>query len=165
VPVETKNDYHLWKGYDAVDATITATDTSGHNLGTWYSMGDQLYTKPRRPGDPEPPIRLTITRERDLFSEGWDIGTWGSYWSGRNDSRDSRFQVGIRISPLRILYDTIAFDAVVSKDAVGAGLSFYLPSDHVDPWWRHWGLGAWWLAPTSGAAPGWAVGLSFSTHP
>jgi hypothetical protein len=75
-----------------------------------------------------------------------------------------RFQVGLRYSPVRLLYGTVAPDLILTKDAVGVGVSAYLPADEF-PNLSHWGLEVARLIPThSGTKPANFVGIAFSTY-
>ena len=95
----------------------------------------------------------TVTQNRGLTqATGFPFGDWGTFAALRTgtsvpglgstgDSNDSgRFLVGLRSSPLRLLYGTVAPDLLLAPYDAGVGLSFYAP----DLWNKnlaHWGIG------------------------
>jgi hypothetical protein len=111
-------------------------------------------------------VRPTLKRSYYFADPGLDIGTWAGYWSrpSRDPETDRSWQAGIRISPVRLCYDVLSPDAVLSSDAIGLGVSTYLPSSF-GPVWDQFGLGIWYMAPFHGGGSGWAAGLSFSSRP
>lgn len=158
-PVKTRSAFHLVGTGTQYDGTVEARDPAGAVVGRYVLLDDQLYE-----ASPDNTVRLTLTRHYDLIRGVFDVGTWGGYYSGGTAEGTDHLQAGFRYSPIRLLYDTVALDGVVSPDAVGAGLSIYPPTRLVGPAWRHLGVGAWYAAPFDGGDAGWAVGLSFSVR-
>lgn len=158
-PVPTTAEFH-WKADDNdIDGTFVVKDTVGAELGRWYLYDDQLYVAPGA----NPRATATLVRDYALIKPVFDLGTWAGYFNRSGEEGPNRFQIGLRFSPMRIAFGTLALDTVVSRDVAGAGVSLYPPT-RLGRWWRHWGLGAWYTAPFNGTAPGFAAGLSFSTR-
>lgn len=158
-PVETHSDFHLVGNGTQLDGTVEARDPAGAVVGRYALLDGQLYE-----ASPDNSIHLSLTRHYDFVRGVFDVGTWAGYYGGGTDEHTSSFQAGFRYSPLRLLYDTVSLDAVISADAAGAGFSIYPPTRLVGPAWRHIGIGAWYAAPFDRGDPGWAVGVSFSVR-
>jgi hypothetical protein len=113
-------------------------------------------------------LRASVTRAYYAVDPALDLGAWGGYWSrpsasSEDRSRSRAWQAGLRISPVRLCYDVLAPDAVISADGIGVGVSAYPPGE----WgslWTSFGLGLWYVAPFDGSGAGWAAGLSFSSR-
>lgn len=98
-----------------------------------------------------------------LADPALDLGTWGGFWSTNGEQHRS-WQAGLRVSPVRLLYDTLSPEAVVSADAIGVGVTAYPPESFGDVW-KHFGVGVWYLAPFDGVGGGgWAAGVAFSAR-
>lgn len=100
-----------------------------------------------------------------------DLGTFAAYNpGGRSDpssqgrTYDDSLVVGLRASPCRILYGTIAPDFLIGAHEVGLGASFYAPVDYFGHQFVHWGLGVGRLWSLDQGRPGNVIYLSFSTH-
>ena len=157
VPVPTKNYWHLYRADNQVDGTVEVHDRTGATVRRYYLDGERLYADKDNPSDG---ISLTYYRNRDFIDTRFDLGTWAGYRTS-GDGTESRFQPGIRYSPVRLGFDLVALDAVASRDVAGVGVSLY-PPDNFGRFWHHWGVGAWYCAPFNGDQPGLCVGLSFS---
>jgi len=112
----------------------------------------------------------SFTPDYYLAERTFDLGCFAAYRpSGRNvdQGRSSEaFEVGLRYSPIRFLYGTVAPDALLTANAAGAGISFYPPERYVGPRWHHLGIEVGWVASLSGHSPdGWLAGISFTTIP
>lgn len=133
---------------------------AGDDLAAWHKAhprtSGQFYT-------------VSFTPDYYLFERVFDLGCFAAYKpSGRDSGEydDESFQAGLRYSPIRLLYGTIAPDALITEDAAGVGISFYPPARYVGPRWHHLGIEIGWMASLSGHSPdGWVAGLSFTTIP
>jgi hypothetical protein len=94
-------------------------------------------------------------------SNNLDIGTVAGF---AGLSSLSRFQVGIRYSPCRLFFGTVAPDALITRDAVGLGVSVYLPPSAY-PELSHFGLEVGRLVPTHASTkPANFIGGAFSIY-
>jgi len=163
--VDTDSDWRLIRTEDEVDSRVVLRDRAGAVVGEYLVRDGNLYTPQGR----ENAVEATVIRERYALDPGWDVGAWAGWCTQapeRDDSDGDRLQAGIRFSPLRLGAGVVALDAVISPDVAGAGASVYLPPSYFGRFWRHTGIGAWYVVPYDGdAEPGLAVGLSFSTRP
>lgn len=113
-----------------------------------------------------PALHLSVTPDYYAYDRVNDFGTFAGYRPSARQTDDDTFEVGIRYSPIRLLYGTIAPDALLSRDSAGVGLSFYPPEQYVGTFFHHLGLEFGYMASLSGnSGPGYVVGLSFSTIP
>jgi hypothetical protein len=158
-PVETHSAFHVVGTGTQYDGTVEASDPGGAVVGRFALLDGQLYE-----ASEDNAVHLRLTRHYDLVRGVFDVGTWAGYYGGGTAEHTDNFQAGFRYSPLRVLYDTVALDAVVSADAAGAGVSLFPPTRLVGPAWRHLGVGAWYAAPFDRGGPGWAFGVSFSVR-
>ncbi len=111
----------------------------------------------------------SFTPDYYLVDPTLDLGAFAAYRpSGRHTTSGptEAFETGIRYSPVRLLYGTVAPDALLTRDAAGVGLSFYPPEQYVGPKWHHLGLEVGWVASLSGrSSDGWLAGFSFTINP
>lgn len=152
-------------GDGTYDATAHAPDGSIIS-GRFIADDDRLFIT--KPADDSAHVSLTFTPDYYLFdATRFDLGAWSGYFN-RSDggasasNRADRFQAGLRYSPARLLYGTVAPDLVLSSDLVGGGISFYPPRKLAGRYFEHVGVGAWYCAPFDGSNPGWSFGFSFS---
>ena len=68
----------------------------------------------------------------------------------------------VRYSPFRI-FDNIAPDIIAGPQALGLGVSLYLPRTYGPQWLSHVGVGAWYTSDLHGGMSP-VIGLSVSTH-
>lgn len=159
--------FHLFKGVDDGDGTLEVSGDLNGRTGSFAMDRGMLYgVKPSDPGYIDS-LHLKFTPDYYLVAPGLDLGTWGGYREAGKGTSTDTFQVGLRVSPARLLFDTVAPDLVISRDTVGAGLSAY-PPERWSTLLHHVGLGAWYTVPLDGSRDsgpsGWCYGLSFSTH-
>lgn len=163
---ETTPRFHLFRSEDQGHGSLTATDReTGATLGEYVTdRAGRVHETPEQAASG----RIKLTRTADYFAldPSLDLGAWAGYWNHgtASDSRSAPWQAGIRISPVRLAFDVVAPDAVLSADGLGAGLSIYPPASWSTRW-CHIGVGAWYLVPFHrDDTPGWAIGLAFSTR-
>lgn len=162
----TSSHFHLLRTGTEVDAVLRLRDPAGAAVGTWYLDRGGVFQPPELTGGNAlvgPKLTLDVERHWYFLDPGFDVGTWSAY-NPHATGDVSGFQAGLRLSPLRLAYGTVAADAIISAEGAGAGLSVYPPSLRLGSWWRHWGLGTWYFAPFDGSSAGWVVGLSFTTR-
>ncbi len=154
---------HLWQGPGDADETIQVKivdpDTGVVTTGELLQRQGRVYT------DRDGRITAGVRTEFYFLKPGLDIGAFGGYRPAARGTESDTFDVGLRYSPVRTFFGTLAPDIAISKDWIGAGASIYPPKRLVGPDWSHVGLGAWYGYPTrsdSHSGPGWTVGLSFS---
>jgi hypothetical protein len=158
-PIETKHDYHLYRPIeDAVDREIRVSD--GQHSARVFDVDGELRADVSNPDY----FNITIREHEHFASFRTDLGMWGA--GSLADETEQRFQYGLRYSPLRLFFDTVAADVVVSDESIGVGASAYPTPDSWGHPWHHAGIGAWYLVPFDDAAePDFAIGLSFSILP
>lgn len=154
--------FHLYRTPDDVDGSLDLVDQAGHTAGRLVLDDGSVFV----PKDGS--LRAVYTSDLYLIDRRWDFGTFGGYRDSSASDVD-RFTVGLRLSPVRLFYDTTAPDLVVAKDWAGIGASVYLPQSLVGSTCSHIGIGAWYGLPFShedraGGGAGWAYGLAFSTR-
>ena len=173
-PVETKHEYPLYRDDKGADAEVVASGPAGGELGRWLLDDGQLFGPVDRDGrklegDALAHVNATIVLTERVYDPFWapggferlDLGTFAGYRGG-SDAAGERFETGLRYSPVRTLWGTLAPDLVVGRYSAGIGASFY-PPRQLGRFWRHWGVGIWETAPYEGTGIGWCAGLTFST--
>lgn len=151
---------HLWRGESDADRSLDIKDTDGGPRGRVLERDGVFY-------DPHgTTLETTVVNDLYLVKTHWDVGTFAGY---RNASRGVEdldpLTAGLRFSPVRLGYDVIAPDLVLSSQWAGAGFSFYLPGHLAGPHWKHLGVGFWYGYPFHGSSDspgGWTAGLSYS---
>lgn len=163
-PDKSTTVYHGIRPDKAADGTFSLFDSTDRLVAQFHVRHNRVSVVPLAPvPDADGTAHAYHNAyERDVYA--WDtdldIGTWGAY----STADAAHFQTGIRYAPVRLLYGTIALDAVASRDVAGAGISLFPPAEYVGDTWAHLGVGAWYVAPFHGGRPGLAYGLSFSIH-
>ncbi|MFA6132551.1 MAG: hypothetical protein WC869_00890 [Phycisphaerae bacterium] len=152
--------YHLWRGDKDADRTLDLEDSSGRHVARVLERDGLFYDEAGSP------LRTKVTDDLNFVKTQYDIGTFAGFRpASRGYDRLDPFTAGLRFSPIRLGYDVVAPDLVITNDWAGAGASFFLPERIVGPDWKHLGLGLWYGYPFRGQADapgGWTAGLSFS---
>ena len=174
-PDTSATSYHDVRPVDAVDGTLTVIDDQGRVIAGVHAAHNRMSIDPAGTGSGPGYIdadgtthRYTTHFQRDVYLVDWglDLGTVAAY----STADAPHFQTGVRWGVVRFLGGLVGLDAVVLRDAAGAGASIYPPAEYLDSgsstWltWAHVGVGAWYVAPYRGGRPGLAYGLSFSTR-
>jgi len=151
---------HFWRGKSDADRTLDFKDDHGRTVGRVLERDGVFY-------DPEGSRLNTISTDDLYFAKPqYDIGAFAGFRpASRGYERLDPFTAGLRFSPIRLGYDVVAPDLVITNEWAGAGASFFLPERLVGADWKHLGLGAWYGYPFRGQASapgGWTVGASFS---
>lgn len=156
--IGTESAFHVVRREHQTDGVLVVRGRDGALLGEFGIVDNQLYQTPQQERDGT--LVASLRRDYFLLDSGFDFGAWAGYSSNKFD--DERIDVGLRISPVRLLYGTIAPDLVAGTECVGLGVSLFPPPRLVGQHWRHLGIGAWYCAPYDGGDPGAVYGLSFS---
>lgn len=161
--------FHLTKekgnGEGTYDFTVPGTleDGATTRTGSFVLYRGKLWENEKAPSN----FKASFTPDYYFFDPELDLGTFGAYRSNSSDDT-SAFQAGLRYSPARFLWGTVAPDLIVSADVAGAGFSIFPPPKFFGGWWQHLGLGIWYSVPlgddTAEATSDWMYGLSFSTR-
>lgn len=165
---QTTPSYHWWRGPDDGDGTYSFRGDLNGRVGRYVVRHSVLHQP--KPGSPDeiPTLSAEFSPDRYFGEWNYDFGTFGAYRRASTGTSTDAFQVGLRFSPARLAFGTVAPDLVLSKDCVGAGLSVFVPEEYSGQF-AHFGLGAWYTIPLAGTSragrPGWDLGLSFSTQP
>lgn len=161
-PVPTSVNQNFVAPKEKADGQLTIHDALGHVVHASVARGRVWQTKEQRLEADGASLKLEYQRDVHFIDPyPFDFGTVAGY-AGLSGA--DRFQVGLRWSPVRLLNGTLAPDAIVTKDAVGLGVSAYLPPEYF-PWASHWGLEVGRLVPTHhGTKPENFIGVAFSTY-
>lgn len=166
----TPIDETTWTGIrakgDKPDATITVQTSDGL---TWtfyrYPGGLQYEDKPQLARQSrEQVVQYTIHR----YPIDWhtDLGLWVGFrvreTTTDNPKGDVGLDAGLRISPVRLAWGTIAPDVLISPRQIGVGCSVYPLAQSVPPFYQKFGVGLAYLADYRGGS-GWSPYLSLST--
>jgi hypothetical protein len=171
VNIDTKTQFQAWRKDGDAAGTVRFKATKDIPAGSEFELdiyNNQLSSSPEQ-RDLRAKLGIVAREDRNrggitTYNPPFDLGTWAGYApEAKNEDKSSTFQVGVRIAPIRVLFDTIAPDALISSDHLGVGLSLYPPPDIVGDFWTHWGIGYGHLWPTSGGNPSNVFYLSFST--
>lgn len=186
VAIPTKNDFVFLAPKDAANGTLHIHTTKP------IPAGADMYIDVRHNGLSERPeqrkaredagVNATYIRDRPFFDPAYDFpftdwGTFAGLRTGGVDSGgtddtgtaptstfDSRFVAGLRVSPFRLCFGTLAPDFLLAPHDVGLGLSAYAPPDIFGARFDHWGIGIGRLFSTSESGrTSNCVYLSFST--
>ena len=160
--IPPKTQFHMLRTGDQVDGTVKVTHVpSGDSFTTDVSSG-QFYQDPEQGESGK--WNTKILRDRYMIDPGLDIGTFaGAYMGGSTEGHDA-MAVGIRYSPVRLLYGTLAPDLLATSDAAGVGLSLFPPPDYFGHAWNHVGIGFGRLWDYDGGQSDNIGYLSFSTR-
>jgi hypothetical protein len=134
------------------EGTLTIKSKDGLTLGE-YVLDDSgvLCESPEQAKSGN--IKATFKPDLYAYRSWFDIGGFASV--------DTKLRLGIRFSPCRLAWDTIAPDLVATESSVGLGVSIYPPTREVG-WWHHIGLGVWYLHDLANHSDGISLGLSSS---
>ncbi len=169
VSVPTSSSFHLVGDNDQAAATLHLVFDKTVPAGTVLDMDvrdDVVSERPeQKDARAKAGITASVTRNRDLLNPNKDFpfGDFGTFAAYDPTGSDDHLTVGLRLSPLRILYGTTAADFLVAPHRLGLGLSFYAPPDLFGHVFSHWGLGigrVWGFDDRPEATVGY---LSFST--
>ncbi len=167
VAVPTKVELHLVKRSTDADATTVITRLSdGEQLHLYRKHFGGIRADPKdidkMDANGKRVWAVTDTSHYGLLDPGFDLGTFAGYTHWHQRHRLSEFQVGIRVSPLRLLYGTLAIDGLITGQGAGFGFSAYLPPSLVGEDFAHLGVGVGRLYAFQHGQVGNTAYLSFS---
>jgi hypothetical protein len=102
----------------------------------------------------------------DYYLLDWTELDFGAIAAMAYGAKTHTLQPGLRVSPVRLLYGTMAADVVLTQDFLGVGASFYMPAKYAPSQaLRHLGIGAWYCTNinSNNDNPALLLGLTFST--
>lgn len=101
-----------------------------------------LPTKKNSAGEFVPIWEIKHYKKDYIFDPSIDIGAYSGFVVGNfeNSNRTRNFDVGLRISPLKI-YNTFSADILISPQNIGIGASFYPSPLIYGSWMSHLGIG------------------------
>jgi hypothetical protein len=157
--VEPPNLHFYKTDKDGVGKLIIKDRKTGTILGD-FAMDERsvMYTPKDYKGD----LEASFLSDYYMIDPGLDLGCFGGIAYTKSDDP---FQVGIRVSPVRLLYGTLAPDVLLTKSYIGLGASVYGPKRYLPyGWMRHIGLGAYYCTPLDKELdPALLLGLTMST--
>lgn len=130
-----------------VDGKVKITHKpSGNSLSFDYYDGYFLLPKgdEKLPLDPagKPLWDFDYSKPTYWVDPRFEIGAYAGVLTGSTKGTDVEpFDVGLKLSPTRLFFDSTTVDALVSNQAAGLGLSFYPSPLRFGPAWRNVGLG------------------------
>ncbi len=176
VIIPTKTNFDSVSKKDQADATLhlyAAKDIkAGSALDIDILDGVLSESKDQAAARKEFGIEAEVTKNRALINPAWrfpftDFGTFAGYAPDRdpdNSDIDNGLVIGLRFSPVRALYDTIAADFLISPSTAGIGISIYPPSDYFGSVFSHWGIGYGHVWATDNGSSSNIFYLSFSVY-
>ncbi len=131
---------HLIRSKGEVDGTLEVTHKpSGDKFKTDF-LDNNHYQTPAQ--EKSGKWDTSISRDFYFIDPGLDWGTYAGWATGhKKDPGDSDFKVGLRFSPARLMFGTVAPDLLIGSDAAGLGVSVYPPKSFFGGGWNHVGLG------------------------
>jgi hypothetical protein len=146
---------------DRPEGTIEITGPSGDPWSmSLYAGGVPYQERGQISGKPGWTYKYTIHRYPIDYDA--DLGAWAGARVGGTDG-ESGLDIGLRFSPVRFLYGSLAPDLLVSPKQAGLGVSLYPPAQTVGYKWQHFGLGLGYVADYDGGH-GWIPYLALSTR-
>jgi len=177
VAIPTKNDFMFVAPKDAPNGTLHIHTTKDVPAGSDMLIDVRNYGLSESPAQKqaraEAGVQADYVRNRVFFDPApdfptTDFGTFAAVRTGHKfhgfNNDDGELVVGLRASPVRLLYGTVAPDFLVAPYDLGLGVSFYAPADLWGNRFNHWGVGAGrlWSTAHNGLCSD-IVYLSFST--
>lgn len=159
-PIKVDTRWHFLRGSNDVAGSLSFSPSTDST-----DPGELLQYQGRYYAPVGTAQNYKYTRDIYFVEPQLDVGAVGAYRSAARGSSAQTVSAALRVSPVRLLYGTVAPDAVISRDWVGGGFSLYPPESLVGPDWKHLGLGAYYTVPIRGpdyGGPGWAIGVSLS---
>lgn len=94
-----------------------------------------------------------------------DLGAWAGFRSSgvAGRSGEAGFDIGLRLSPVRLGWGMLAPDFLLSPHQAGIGASLYAPTRTVSPFWQHIGIGLGYCVDFDGGS-GWVPYAAISTR-
>ena len=119
---------------------------SGDILSFDYYDGYILLPKgtDKLPVDPDgnPLWSINYSKPTYWIDPRFEVGAYAGFLTGDVRGTDIKpFDVGLKLSPTRLFFDSTTVDALISPQASGLGLSFYPSPLRFGPAWRNVGLG------------------------
>lgn len=164
-----------WEGIrtndDKPEGTLVVTSPGGDPFSLSLYAGGVPYQERAQRDTNEKltnPWKYDYTIHRYPIDIDLDLGAWAGFRISDNDDdedsdRSEAFDIGLRVSPVRLAYGVVSPDILVSPSQAGVGVSFYAPSQSVSPLWQHLGVGIGYVADYHGGA-GWIPYLSLTTR-
>lgn len=175
VVLPTKTKFGVVSKEDQADATLHLVAKKDIKAGSFLDIdildGVLSESKEQVVARGQFGIEAEVTRNRDFFDPAWkfpfsDFGTFAGYAPDRKSEEgsdiDDGLVLGLRFSPFRTLYGTLAADILVSPNTAGVGVSAWLPSEHFGGVFSHWGVGYGHLWPTDSGSSSNIFYISFS---
>lgn len=153
VVLPTKTNFDAVSKKDQADATLylfaEKDIKAGSSLNIDILDGVLSESKDQAAARKEFGIEAEVTKNRAMLNPAWhfpftDFGTFAGYAPDRDSEEsdiDDGLVIGLRFSPVRVLYDTVAADFLISPSTAGVGVSVYPPSDYFGSVFSHWGVG------------------------
>jgi hypothetical protein len=92
-------------------------------------------------GKSEPIWEVVPSRPVSFVSLGNDFGMYAGFLTSKSGNQTRTWDVGIKYSPVRFLFNSVALDMLASDQSLGIGLSFYPAPERYGYFWKHVGVG------------------------
>lgn len=152
-------EYHLWRAPDDADGRFSLHDRATGKLAAEFPVADGVLHEDPKQRDAFPWI-TTYTPSEYVGRWRPDAGGWAAVTAAGRSGLNT--EAGVRVSPCRLFYGSLAPDVVLSDRTAGVGISLFPPTRWVGQPWDHVGVGAWYLVPLGSGRPGGALGLSLT---
>lgn len=163
-PVATDIKPHLIRKEQEVDGTLVVTHKPSGDRFVADVLDRQLFQSPEQRDSTVWDAKLD--RESYLIDPGIDVGAFigPSFGSEGRDDGEVPVEMGLRLSPVRLLYGTVSPDLLVTTDGYGAGVTVFPPPDRFGRIWNNLGLGVGRLWDYDGDGDSTVVFLGTSTR-
>lgn len=143
--VEPRTDFHIFGSESEkipnsveVKQEIKIQNTKNPNEAIHvYLTDDFRILADHQNGDSSFQWTISNTYHRSLSDIDFDIGAWAAVQPTMKDP----FDLGIRISPGRFLYEWVSPDLLLGAETCGLGVSLYIPRVYVSYKWSKFGVG------------------------
>ncbi len=152
---QNKPQLHWWKAAGDSEGTFTVKDEHGLFRASYATDRSGVLYAEDNPGK----LEVTYTPNYYGGRTVLDVGGWAGFAPGY---KEHPTQIGLRYSPVRLI-ESIAPEAVVSRDLIGVGATYYFSRNAVGPNWSKIGLGLDYCASFDGTFRGPVFTISTST--
>lgn len=170
--ISTSTQLHLWGKKDGASGTLKIKTTKTIMAGTdlLIDVDNNVVSEPKKQTAERERIGVDLSYQRNRSfidpAYSFPFTDLGAFAAVIPSSSVDDLVVGLRTSPVRLVYGTFAPDVLFAQHYVGVGLSMYAPQDIMGGVFAHWGIGAghfWSVGDKNDEVSANAIYISFST--